>query len=69
MREKGCSFVVQLNMCDEYYSYLDEIKKILKEYKVYLLTEQHLLDNSIVSYITDIYKYLEYLNEDCFKIK
>lgn len=38
--------------------------EILKEYQVYLLTEQHLLDNSISSYITDIYKYLEYLNKD-----
>jgi len=36
-------------------------KKILNEYQIYLLTEQHLLDNSISSYITDIYKYLEYM--------
>ena len=35
-------------------------KEILKEYQIYLLTEKHLLDNSISSYITDIYKYLEY---------
>lgn len=36
-------------------------KEILKKYRVYLLTEKHLLDNSISSYILDIYKYLEYL--------
>lgn len=38
--------------------------EVLKEYQVYLLTEQHLLDNSIVAYVTDIYKYLEYLNKN-----
>ena len=43
--------------------------EILKEYQVYLLTEQHLLDNSIASYITDIYKYLEYINKDYNNIK
>lgn len=26
IKESGCSFVVQLNMCDEYYPYLEEIK-------------------------------------------
>lgn len=31
VRENGCSFVVQLNMCDEYYPYLNEIKKICLE--------------------------------------
>ena len=36
-------------------------QEILKDYRVYLLTEQHLLDNSISSYITDITKYLEYM--------
>ena len=44
-------------------------KNILKEYQVYLLTEQHLLDNSIFSYITDIYKYLEYIKKDYSNIK
>ena len=34
---------------------------ILKEYRAYLLTEKHLSDNSISSYILDIYKYLSYL--------
>lgn len=47
-------------------------KDILKEYQVYLLTEQHLLDNSITSYMLDIYKYLEYMEENnikfCFDI-
>ena len=46
---------------------------ILNEYQVYLLTEQHLLDNSISSYVTDIYKYLEHTEEkninSCFDIK
>lgn len=31
VKENGCSFVVQLNMCDEYYPYLNEIKKICLE--------------------------------------
>ena len=44
-------------------------KEILKEYQIYLLTEQHLLDNSISSYITDIYKYLEYTQKDYSNIK
>ena len=39
----------------------DTNKEILKKYRVFLLTEKHLLDNSISSYILDIYKYLEYL--------
>lgn len=34
---------------------------ILKKYRAYLLTEKHLLDNSISSYISDIYMYLQYL--------
>lgn len=34
---------------------------ILKQYRIYLLTEKHLSDNSIVSYVLDIYKYLNYL--------
>ena len=33
-------------------------KDILKQYRVYLLTEKHLSDNSISSYLLDIYKYL-----------
>ena len=48
-------------------------KEVLKDYQVYLLTEQHLLDNSISSYLTDIYKYLEYLESNniksCFNIE
>ena len=39
----------------------EENTKILKNYQIYLLTEQHLLDNSISSYISDINKYLEYM--------
>jgi len=48
-------------------------KEILGEYQIYLLTEQHLLDNSISSYVMDVYKYLEYMEDkgisSCFKIK
>ena len=51
----------------------DKNKNILREYKVYLFTEQHLLDNSISSYMSDIYKYLEYMEDKgisfCFNIK
>ena len=31
IKEKGCSFIVQLNLCDEYIPYLDEIKKVCLE--------------------------------------
>ena len=44
-------------------------KDILKNYQSYLLTIKHLSDNSINSYILDIFKYLEFLKIDCFKIK
>ncbi|MEE3342870.1 MAG: site-specific tyrosine recombinase XerD [Bacilli bacterium] len=51
----------------------NDTKDILKQYRVYLLTEKHLLDNSITSYILDIYKYLSYLEKknikDPIKIK
>ena len=43
-------------------------KDILKNYQSYLLTVKHLSENSINSYILDIFKYLEYLKKDCFKI-
>ncbi len=33
---------------------------ILKKYRTYLLTEKHLSDNSISSYLEDIYQYLKY---------
>lgn len=39
----------------------DKDKEIIKKYRTYLLTEKHLSDNSITSYILDVYKYLEYL--------
>lgn len=45
----------------------DMNKDILREYQVYLLTEVHLLDNSIISYMTDIYKYLEYMEDNNIK--
>ena len=44
-------------------------KDILKNYQSYLLTIKHLSDNSIISYVLDIFKYLEYLKIDCTKIK
>lgn len=31
IRKNGCSFVIQINLCDEYYPYLDEIKRICME--------------------------------------
>lgn len=31
VRNNGCSFVLQLNLCDEYIPYLEEIKKVCKE--------------------------------------
>lgn len=37
---------------------------MLKKYRSYLLTEKHLSDNSISSYILDIYKYLNYLEQE-----
>lgn len=42
----------------EDFSINNDTKDILKEYRVYLLTEKHLSDNTITSYILDIYKYL-----------
>ena len=51
----------------------DKNKNILKEYKTYLLVEQHLVDNSLESYILDIYKYIEYQENigisSCLNIK
>ena len=50
-----------------------DTKDILKQYRVYLLTEKHLSDNTITSYILDIYKYLSFLEKkgikDPIKIK
>ena len=58
---------------DEKFILGDKNREILKEYQVYLLTEQHLLDNSITSYGSDIYKYFEYMEQhgikSCFDIK
>lgn len=31
MKEAGCSFLVQVNLCDEYLPYLEEIKKLCEE--------------------------------------
>lgn len=44
-------------------------RDVLKNYQSYLLTIKHLSDNSIDSYVLDIFKYLNYLKNDCFKIK
>lgn len=38
-------------------------KEILKKYQIYLLTEKHLVENTITSYISDIYKYMLFLEE------
>lgn len=45
----------------------NDTKDILKQYRVYLLTEKHLSDNSITSYILDIYKYLQFLEKNNIK--
>lgn len=39
-------------------------KEILKKFQTYLLTVKHLVDNSITSYILDLYKYFKYLEEN-----
>lgn len=39
-------------------------KEILDKYQVYLYTIKFLSENSVNSYILDIYKYLEYINKD-----
>lgn len=31
VKNRGCSFIVQINLCDEYIPYLDEIKSVCKE--------------------------------------
>ncbi len=41
----------------------NDTKDLLKKYKIYLLTEKHLSDNSISSYLDDIYKYLYFLEK------
>ena len=51
----------------------NDTKDMLKQYRIYLLTEKHLSDNSISSYLEDIYMYLKYLESqkinDPIKIK
>lgn len=48
----------------------NDTKDILKKYRTYLLTEKHLSDNTISSYIEDIYMYIKYLKDiDPIKIK
>lgn len=47
----------------ECFSLNNDYIDILKKYKLYLLTNKHLSDNSIDSYLLDIYKYLEYLEK------
>ena len=41
-----------------------DIQNILKKYEVYLYTVKQLSDNSVISYILDIYKYLKYIKKD-----
>lgn len=38
-------------------------KEILDKLRIYLFIEKHLLENSILSYLEDIYKYLEYMED------
>lgn len=47
----------------------EDNREVIRNYQSYLLTVKHLSDNSISSYVLDIFKYLEFLNVDCFKIK
>ena len=47
----------------ECFSLNNDYIDILKKYKLYLLTNKHLSDNSVDSYLLDIYKYLEYLEK------
>ena len=42
-------------------------KEILEKFKIYLLTEKHLLENSITSYLDDIIKYLEFMEKNNIK--
>lgn len=42
-------------------------KEIIERLRIYLLTEKHLLENSIISYTEDIYKYLEYMERNNIK--
>lgn len=48
-------------ICIENFELNENNKDLLKEYRTYLYTEKHLSDNSIESYILDIYKYLNYM--------
>lgn len=48
----------------ECFSLNNDYIDILKKYKLYLLTNKHLSDNSVDSYLLDIYKYLEYLEKN-----
>lgn len=47
----------------ECFSLNNDYIDILKKYKLYLLTNKHLSDNSVDSYLLDIYKYLEYMEK------
>ena len=45
----------------------DDYKTILKDYQIYLVTQRYMADNSINSYILDIFKYLFYLENNYIK--
>lgn len=47
----------------ECFSLNNDYIDVLKKYKLYLLTNKHLSDNSVDSYLLDIYKYLEYMEK------
>ena len=40
-----------------------ENQEIIREYQIYLLTMKHLSENSIISYVLDIHKYLSFLEQ------
>ena len=40
-----------------------ENQEIIREYQIYLLTMKHLSENSIISYVLDINKYLSFLEQ------
>ncbi len=40
-----------------------ESQEIIREYQIYLLTMKHLSENSIISYVLDINKYLSFLEQ------
>ena len=65
-KQNGISFVVQLNLCDEYMPYIDEIKKICKEkigaYPQVAATRKETKDLNQIELLTE-HSYDEYVQE------